>query len=221
MKHRYQTFALLLVTVFLSAFSMKAMAQRPIPFEMKWRNGVVILNNGDTIQGQTSISFPNDVVRVLKTDGTVETIMPAEVQMLEVVEPFGKTGDILKSRRVYKQFNWNRDNDYSAFKAPALFIVVESGKYGLLAREEKQAQERIGGNLIYMAGAHITEQAIIEKFYIRTPDQQVKLLRDQKDDFVELFPERKKLILNYARNNNLSFKKVDDLAKIVAYCNSL
>ena len=232
----YHTFFMLLTTVFLGVFSFKANAQqKPMLLELNWKYGVLVLNSGDTIRGATSITLPHDLVVVTHEDNTVTSALPSNIKILEVSEeiikvPYRLIQSPLGKRRIYLAYIWDHDNDYSNFRTPALFVSVVSGKNSLLLREERYDKSKgvsapsalgiVGGQIVGQAARMAANQLnLTQKFYLLMPGQEVKWLRNPKKDLLASFPEKKKEIMQYASLNNLSFTKLEHLAKIVEFCN--
>lgn len=222
---RQSLFVMVLVSGLLSV-PFAGLSQALIPFELNWQVGTLILNNGDTLQGGASLILPNDVVKFATSNGTLGTFLPSEVSKLVVRKPFNsipvrRSGEFLHHQREYRRYNWNRDQDFGTFTTPALFVVVVAGKYNLLLREEKQQQFTIGGNVNIHLAAKLAEDRVVEKFYLALPNQQIIFLRHPQKDFLKHFPENKKAIKKFALSNRFAFDRIDHLAKIMAYCNTL
>lgn len=230
------TFFTLLATVFLSFFSLETKAQRPIKFEMKWKYGTLVLNNGDTIRGEVSISLQHDLVVITQNGTPITSTLPVNIKSLEVNEELVKvayrlTNGPLQQRRLYQSFIWDHDNAYSNFRAPALFVVLVSGKNTLVMREERYEKApgpNLTPNLISAvagpAAGGLTQMGmnqfnLTEKFYLLAPGKNLKWLRIPKKDLAACFPEKKKEIMQFANQNNLSFSKPEHLARIVEFCN--
>ncbi|KAA9326014.1 hypothetical protein F0P94_16485 [Adhaeribacter soli] len=225
-------------TLFLFVSGQQANAQRPLDFEMKWKNGILVLTNGDTIRGAASITLPHDLVVITSADSTVTSAIPANIRSLEVSDEQMKVtyrlaNGPIQQRRIYKTFIWDRDNAYSNFRSPALFVMLVSGKHSLLLREERYERapgqgRNLGASAVGAVGGVMAEQVtrmamnqfnLTEKFYLLSPNQELKWLRQPKKDLLAYFPEKKKEIMQFATQNNLSFTKPEHLARIVEFCN--
>jgi hypothetical protein len=211
--------------------SVSSFAQALIPFEQQWKQATLILTSGDTLRGQASLTLPNDIVKILQPDGRISVFTPVNINKLEVLEmqkaaSFQDPKNSLNWRREYKTYMWDHDNPYGNFKSPALFVILTSGNYSLLMREERRRQNNAASTSVIgyglgLAAADLAEQTIIEKWYLSTPNQQIKPLRKPKQDLLSLFPANKKEIEKYAATNKLKFNNLFHLARIVAYANSL
>ena len=210
----------LLFIVFQLPFSGRAQTA----FELTWRTGEVILTSGDTVTGEITLRHPDDVVRVVKQDGSINAFSPVNVRAFDVVDEqnigyFRAGSGPLQFRRTYQTLFWNHDKEYSNFKSPAFFVVLKPGNYSLLMRETKERQYDNSNN--FYAGQAVSIEKIEERFYLLLPNQEIKLLRNPRKDLPGFFPKKSKEIIAYARDKGLSFTDPDELAKIVEYCNSL
>lgn len=193
----------------------------------------MILANADTLKGTASLTMPEDLIRLSQPDGSSATYLPSEVLSFEVQDPFNaiparKSGDLLLEKRTYGQYLWNRDKDYSNYKAPALFVVVIPGKYALLLREQKEQVSNPGSSLAgYALGAALVsaqdspEAGVAERFYLSVSGKEAKWLRRPKEDLLAYFPGKEVAIKKFAKLHSISFQRIEHLARIVAYANSL
>ena len=229
---KYLQASLLLFGVFSLPFS--AAAQTLIPFTLYWKNATFILVSSDTLHGFASLTMPEDLIRLSQPDGSSATYLPSEVKSFIVEEPynavpFRRSGDLLLQNRRYGQYLWNRDKDFSTYKAPALFVVVVPGKYALLLREHKEQLQNAGGPTLagQALGAAVSEAqkspnaGVAERFYLSVDGQEVHWLRTYKKDLLAHFPGKEAVIKKFAQKYNLQFNRVDHLARIVAFCNTL
>jgi hypothetical protein len=213
---------ILFVALFLP-FSGKAQQSQ---FELSWQKGLVILNSGDTIQGPLTLTALNDIVRIAQPDGSVGTFSAVNVKSF-VVEGEQENrffrrnrSDQPEPRREYRSFMWNHDKDYSNFKSPAFFMVLQSGTRTLLMRE--QIERRLDNFSQYSnAGSRQTIEVRVEKYYLLTPDERIIPLRNPKNDLLSAYPNNEKEIMSYAKSNKLDFTDSLELSRIVSYANSL
>jgi hypothetical protein len=214
--------AITLLAAILLPFLSLAQQQ---PFEISWRNGQVTLATGDTISGQITLSHPNDIVRVTQENGVVSAFSAVNVKSFSVQHEQG-SGIFRRSegpqtfKRNYQSFLWNHDKDYSNFKSPAFFVVLQPGKNTLLMREVKERYYDNAAGSLY-GNSRMAMERIREKFYLLTPNQEIKPLRNPKKDLPEFYGKKGKQVLTYAKENKLSFTEPVGLAMIVNYANSL
>lgn len=221
------TFFAVFSTVLISLVAIQVQAQQ-LPLELTWRTGSVILTSGDTIMGNVILMLPSDLLRVTQADGTVSAFSAVNVSSFEVQDNENRKGLFLGSgkeatfnfRRKYISLPWNHDKDYSSFKSPAFFILLHSGKYTLLMRENR---DRISDPAysVYNSGSRTTRDIIKQQFYLLTPDQNIIRLSDPKKDILRIFSIQQKELTAYAKENKLSFTEATELSQIVAYANSL
>ncbi|MBK0402269.1 hypothetical protein I5M27_04690 [Adhaeribacter sp. BT258] len=197
-------------------------------FELSWRTGTLVLTSGDTIRGPITLTLPNDIVRITQADGGVSTFTAVNVKGF-AVEGEQETSRFFQRRRnspldfkrEYRSLMWNHDKDYSNFKSPAFFVVLQSGPKTLLMRE---TLERRVDNFSPYANYPGSRQAVetrVEKFYLLTADDRIIPLRSPKKDLPAAYPKKEKQIAAFAKSNKLEFNDPIELSRIVAYANSL
>jgi hypothetical protein len=134
--------------------------------------------------------------------------------------------------RVFRTYRWNRDNDYSDFRAPGFFEQLSGGPVILLRREgliERPITSN-GGPYGYGMGGYggmpgsrpmgyYTD--IKDNFYLGLPNGNVRPLRNPKKDLPSYFHTHARQLAQYAKTNNLNYADARDLAYLVNYANSL
>jgi hypothetical protein len=230
-------FFAVLSTVFLNLFALATQAQRQLPLELTWKKGTVVLTSGDTVRGGVVLSSPNDQIRIIAKDSSTSFYSPVDVNYFDVSE---LSNNVVTNKGAasemefnfhYQVFPWNHDRDYSNFISPSFFIEMEPGKYSLLMRLEKvqegpttptsMASAALVGGLAGAGLRKLIEQILEEKLYIKLPGDKVIALRKPESDIKRLFPNQYEKISNYAQENQLGFRKAQDLAEIVGYINDL
>ena len=109
----------------ISLASLTVQAQRVDIQE--WAKGRVILTSGDTLTGPVTYHRTEDIVRVTLPDGSIQAFAPVNVASFSVSDG--------RFSQTFKPYMWNRDNDYSDYKAPAFFEQLNEGRYSLVKRE--------------------------------------------------------------------------------------
>lgn len=130
--------------------------------------------------------------------------------------------------RVFRTYRWNRNNDYSDFRAPGFFEQLSGGPV-ILLRREALIDRPITYNGPYgyggfggMPGRTVGYYTDIkDSFYLGLPNGNVLALRNPKKDLPAYFRAQARQIEQYARQNKLSFTEPRDLAYLVNYANSL
>ncbi|MBT9392476.1 hypothetical protein KLP40_04810 [Hymenobacter sp. NST-14] len=127
--------------------------------------------------------------------------------------------------RVFRTYRWNRDNDYSDFRAPAFFEQLSGGPVVLLRREGLVERPiTYSGPYGYGASAgrpvgYYTE--VKDNFYLGLPGGEVRPLRNPKKDLPNYFRAHARQLEQYAKANRLSYTDPRELAYLVNYANSL
>ena len=130
--------------------------------------------------------------------------------------------------RVFRTYRWNRDNDYSDFRAPAFFEQLSGGPV-ILLRREGLVERPINNSSPYGYGGYggmpgrpmgyYTD--VKDNFYLGLPNGDVISLRNPKKDLPNYFRTHARQIEQYAKTNRLSYTDPRELAFLVNYANSL
>ena len=123
----------------------------------------------------------------------------------------------LEFSRNYQTYMWNHNNDYSNFRSPAFFVVIQPGPYTLLMRETKMPASVSMGR--YSHDVPIRTERILQHFYLADPKKEIIPLRNPRKDLQNLFPKIKDDLVKFAKSNKLDFDDPIELARIVEYCN--
>ncbi|RSK24083.1 hypothetical protein [Hymenobacter metallilatus] len=133
--------------------------------------------------------------------------------------------------RVFRVYRWNRDNDYSDFRAPGFFEQLSGGPVILLRREGLvQRPVTAAGPYGYgygygpggLAGRTMGYYTDVkDSFFLGLPTGSVLSLRNPKKDLLAYFRTASRQIEQYAKDNKLSYTDARELAYLVNYANSL
>ncbi|QHL88898.1 hypothetical protein GU926_16270 [Nibribacter ruber] len=203
-------------------FSVQARAQASGLVD-EWSMGKIYLANGDSLNGKITYHRTEDLIKVVKEDGSVVAYAPVAVRGFEAVDKDGRF------RRVFVTHKWNFGNDYSDFLAPAFFEQIAIGKYGLLRRETTVRKDisrdpyyrNMGG--YYPAGGYppggvpYYVDARQDIFFLLLPNGKVKELRNVKKDLEAIFGKKNGQMKSYIKQNKLKYTSLPDLVKIVNY----
>jgi hypothetical protein len=216
----------LVLLVNLSLFSVfSGFAQRVDVQE--WPKGRIVLTNGDTLNGPLTFHRTEDIIRITVADGSIQAFAPVNVTSFTVTDSRSRVS------QTFRPYPWNRDNDYSDFKAPAFFEVVSDGKYTLVKREILATRSQnyspmyaggYGGYYDpygYNYGGPRYQTVVQDLFYLYTPKGEIKALRNPKRDLEDLFQEKARHMKDFVRKNRLEYDNARDLAIILSHFNSL
>ena len=134
--------------------------------------------------------------------------------------------------RVFRVYRWNRDNDYSDFRAPGFFEQLSGGPVILLRREGLVERPVMAGGpygfgAMGMPGMGLPSRSmgtfteVKDSFFLGLPDGTVLPLRTPKKDLPNYFRAHARQLTQYVKANNLSYTDARDLAYLVNYANSL
>ena len=131
--------------------------------------------------------------------------------------------------RVFRTYRWNRDNDYSDFRAPGFFEQLSNGPI-ILLRREGLVQRPVTATGPYGYGGYGYGGAgrtvgyytdVKDNFYLGLPSGNVISLRNPKKDLLAYFHGSSRQLEQYAKDNKLSYTDARELAYLVNYANSL
>lgn len=118
--------------------------------------------------------------------------------------------------RTFKN-NFPADEDMDITKADLMEVIYEGEDFALLQKYNVNLRE---GMMTY---SNATKNEYYDKtdFVVFLKDGNYKKTKMKKRDILRLFEEQKKDIDKYAKKNRLKYDERDDLAKILAYADSL
>ena len=100
------------------------------------------------------------------------------------------------------------------------FILKKDGKYRLLIRKNLRLQAVTPPKPYQEEGSPAKFIHTRDTYYIQTEGgSAVKI--DNKKDLLDFLPDKNGRLNSFIKDNNLDVKKVDDLAKIISFCNNL
>ncbi|MEM9328667.1 MAG: hypothetical protein AAGA85_23575 [Bacteroidota bacterium] len=101
------------------------------------------------------------------------------------------------------------------------FVVLDSGRYILLAQPSKRLQETSAGALTKASSDDMSRFVDDVFYYIRRPDRRVMEIRPSKKHRKSIFGTDHARITAFANEHRLSWKKRGDLKEIVRFANEL
>lgn len=194
------------VWMFLFIFGF-TYAQREWPSEL-WHEGKVVLLKGDTLSGVLKYDFRQDLLQYVVNNNKAEIYSARKVLFFEI---FDET--VHKYRRFYALPYSNP----SGYKAPLFFELLEEGKITLLSRE--LLEYKTYSNTFY--GGSYSRLVQTYFYYLLKEDGTIVDLKGNKNDFLALMGSKGKNVEKYIRENRLDFDDKYDVAKIVAFYNTL
>jgi hypothetical protein len=188
-------------------FVITASAQRDWPSEL-WHDGKIVLIDGDTLKGMVKYDFQQNVVQYVTNNKQAEIYSARKVLFFEI---FDET--VHKYRRFFVLPYTNASN----YKAPVFFELLEEGKITLLSRE--LLEYKTYNNSFY--GGSYSRLVQTYYYYLLKDDGRIEDFRGNKNDLIDMMGNKGKDVEKYIKANRLDFDDKYDVAKIVAYYNSL
>lgn len=184
------------------------MAQR-FPSEI-WHEGKLVLLDNDTLRGDIKYDLENNLIQI-KSGKRVEAYSGRKILFFEIYDT--TIGD-------YRQFYaLPYDISGSNYRAPVLFEVLHEGKISLLTREAVQYQT-INSGPTYFGGPR-TRIVLVYDFYFLDNEGKIERFNKRKKDLLFYLRKKSNEIKKYIKDNNLKVDSKRDLARIIAYYNSL
>jgi len=200
------TRTILLTGIFFFFFGF-SLAQRQWPSEL-WHEGKIVLVDGDTLNGLVKYDFHQNLVQYTVNNRKAEIYTARKVLFFEI---FDET--VHKYRRFFVLPYSNPSN----YKAPIFFELLEEGKMTLLSRE--LLEYKTYNNAFY--GGSYSRLIQTYYYYLLKEDGTIEDFRGNKNDLIDMMGNKRKPVEKYIKANRLDFDDKYDVARIVAYYNSL
>lgn len=217
------------VLIFLLFFVYFA-ASAQVYSQDEWHMGQLILNSGDTLDGDIKYDLSSDIVQVNISD-KIKTYSALKIESFFI-------GDkVSGGKRYFKTYPFAVKADYPV---PVLFEVVTPGKLTLLAREKivtRTVPVNNYGNPWMPGmgwggwglspwgmnrGGFISERVTSFDFYVRLSDgETVMRLLMKKGEIYNYMKDRMVEMKQYAKENRLNTKMIRDVILLIKYYNSL
>jgi len=182
-------------------------AQRDWPSEL-WHEGKVVLVAGDTLKGLVKYDFQQNLVQYVIHNKKAEIFHARKVLYVEIFD---------ETAHRYRKFFALPYSNASNYKAPVFFELLEEGKITLLSRE--LLEYKTYNNAFY--GGSYSRLVQTYYYYLLTENGNIEDFRGNKNDLIAMMGNKGKTVEKYIKANRLDFDDKYDLAKIVAYYNSL
>ncbi|MCP2043187.1 hypothetical protein [Pontibacter sp. HSC-36F09] len=173
----------------------------------EWAKGSLTLKNGTVYQGiDLMYDQVKDVIIFKTKNGDVK-------ELLEPVQEF-KIGYIENNKQVERTFRSGFSGD--GVPAKAFMEVLADGQVALLKHTSKKIFDRKN----YSSATIDREVQESEDYYIAVGDKAVKV-KKSKNSLLAAIPDKKDYLETYIKSNALNLRDDNDMAKLVAYYNSL
>lgn len=190
-----------------TAICSPGLAQRNWPSEL-WHDGKVVLLEGDTLKGLVKYDFQLNTVQFVISDQKAEIYHARKVLYFEIFD---------ETVHRYRKFFVLPYSNPSNYKAPVFFELLVEGRITLLSREFLEYKTY---NSAFYGGSY---SRLIQTYYyyLLKEDGTIEDFRGNKGDLIALMGNKGKEVEKYVKANRLDFDEKYDLARIVAYYNSL
>lgn len=190
-----------------TAISTLSIAQRNWPSEL-WHDGKVVLLDGDTLKGQVKYDFQLNTVQFVINDRKAEIYHARKVLYFEIFD---------ETVHRYRKFFVLPYSNPSNYKAPVFFELLVEGRITLLSREFLEYRTY---NSAFYGGSYSRLVQTYDYFLLKE-DGTIEDFRGNKNDLLALMGNKGKEVEKYVKANRLDFDEKYDVARIVAYYNSL
>ena len=190
-----------------TAISILSIAQRNWPSEL-WHDGKVVLLDGDTLKGQVKYDFQLNTVQFVINDRKAEIYHARKVLYFEIFD---------ETVHRYRKFFVLPYSNPSNYKAPVFFELLVEGRITLLSREFLEYRTY---NSAFYGGSYSRLVQTYDYFLLKE-DGTIEDFRGNKNDLLALMGNKGKEVEKYVKANRLDFDEKYDVARIVAYYNSL
>ena len=182
-------------------------AQQRYSFEY-WHDGKVVLETGDTITSKIKYNLQTDIIQV-SVNKKIQTYSARKVLFFEIF-------DITEKR--YRQFYSMPFTTSTEYKSPIFFELLVEGKMTVLCRETLEYRTVTNP---YSTFGNTQRLVMVFHYYLLEENGEVVDVKDTKSIWLELMGNKEEQVQKYAKENKLDYEKKYELAKIVAYYNSL
>lgn len=191
------------VFIFLSGY---ANAQH-WPFEL-WHEGRIVLVSGDTLKGKVKYDLMQDLVQFDFPNVRTEVFTPRKVLFFEIFDETVKR---------YRNFFALPYHATTGYRTSLFFELMTEGNLTLLAREVLEYRTY---NSPYYFGS-FSREVLVYKYFFLQEDGSIVEFNGNKNDLLQLMGSKSERVEKYMKENRLKFEEKYDLARIVAYYNSL
>jgi hypothetical protein len=173
-----------------------------------WHDGKVVLVSADTLKGLLKYDLQQNTVQYVVSDRKAEIYHARKILFFEIFD---------ETVHRYRKFFSLPYNNKSNYKAPVLFELLEEGKITLLSRELLEYKTYNGG----FYGGSYSRLVQVPYYYLLKEDGTLEDFRGSKNDLLDLMGNKGKIVEKYIKENRLDFDDKYDVARMVAFYNSL
>ena len=176
-------------------------------FEL-WHEGKIVLNEGDTLKGYVKYDMQQDLVQYSTNEKQAEVYTARKVLFFEIFD-----NTIHKYRRFFTlPYSMN-----AGYRTSIFFELLEEGQMTLLSRELLEYKTYSSP---YYVGSY-SRLVLSNRYFFLQDDGTIEEFVGNKNDLLSLMGNRSEQVERYMKSNNLRFDDKNDIARIVAYYNSL
>lgn len=197
----------MVATAAMVCFFALGYGQRHWPSEL-WHEGKIVLVEGDTLNGLVKYDFQQNLVQYTMNNRKAEIFTARKVLFFEIFD---------ETVHKYRKFFVLPYSNPSNYKAPVFFELLEEGKITLLSRE--MLEYKTYNNAFY--GGSYSRLVQTYYYYLLKEDGEIEDFRGNKNDLLGMMGNKSRTVEKYIKTNRLNFDDKYDVARIVAYYNSL
>lgn len=180
--------------------------------ELKPFRGYLVLEEGDTIQGQFNLKLDDNLVQLLEAE-SVKTYSAKQVTTLCLFD------DEAGLERYYYPFPYKL---ISSYKMPVLFEMLFSGKHLSLLLREQVIAETVPMYDFYMGRTfYATRNRVKSELFLMWNEDKIRRFNNSKKELFSWLNDEQKALKGYMKDNKLNVNNKQDMRKIVEYYNQL
>ncbi|NJL14389.1 MAG: hypothetical protein HC913_16190 [Microscillaceae bacterium] len=179
--------------------------------EENWQNGLLILEEGDTLRGELKFDLQNELVQI-QTQGSLKAFTSRKVLAFQFFDRYyGRD-------RFYFTLPYAKVSNYPT---PTFFeLVYQDQPLTLLCRESLVTQTFVNNNP-YVLGPNIpvTTTRVKCDFFFLDKNGRIRPFNGTKKGLLYLLKDREKDIKDFMEENRLRTDDKADMTRIIAYYN--
>ncbi len=173
-----------------------------------WHEGKIVLLEGDTLRGLVKYDLKQDLIQYNLNDQRTEAFTARKILFFEIFD---------NTVRKYRQFFALPYATGTSYRAPIFFELVVEGKLTLLVRESIEFRTYTSP---YYIGS-FSREVLVYKYFFLNEDGLIEEFSGNKNDLLTMMGRKGNDVEKYAKSNRLKFDDKYDLARIIAYYNSI